>query len=413
MEVRKGSRQTEIGILPTDWEIRKLGSVVLRHNAGVYKGQEVYGNGYNIVGVSDIYDINKIDGQEFSRVPLSEDELKKYSLESGDLLYSESSLVREGIARTVYITDQGANTTFAWHTRRYRIDRNILLSSYLYYYLQSNSARKYMMDHCIQTAITGINTTDYFSCPIAIPSLREQRLIAAAISDGDALLATLDALIAKKRLIKQGTLQELLTGKKRLLGFSGDWERRELQEIVNLFIVPMRDKPKQFKGDIPWCRIEDFDGKYLIGSKSNQHVDDEIISAMNLRVHPKGTLLVSCSADLGRCAIVGKPLVTNQTFIGLVFDEHKASNEFFYYYMTYNAQELNNLSTGTTIGYLSREQFEAFKVKAPEKIEQEAIAEILSDMDAEIAALEQRREKTRMLKQGMMQELLTGRIRLI
>jgi type I restriction enzyme S subunit len=98
----------------------------------------------------------------------------------------------------------------------------------------------------------------------------------------------------------------------------------------------------------------------------------------------------------------------------LVFDENKASNDYFYYYMTFHADELNNLSSGTTISYLSREQFETFKVTVPPtKSEQTAIAEILSDMDAEISALEQKREKTRLLKQGMMQELLTGRIRLI
>jgi type I restriction enzyme S subunit len=123
---------------------------------------------------------------------------------------------------------------------------------------------------------------------------------------------------------------------------------------------------------------------------------------------------VSCSADLGRCAIVTRPLVTNQTFIGLVLDDVAASNEFMYYYMTYGAGQLNTLSSGTTISYLAREQFEVFRVFVPStKSEQTAIATVLSDMDTEIVALEARRDKTRTVKQGMMQELLTGRIRLV
>ena len=251
--------------------------------------------------------------------------------------------------------------------------------------------------------------------PIAIPpTLAEQQAIAEALSDADALIESLEQLIAKKRQVKQGAMQELLTGKKRLPGSSDEWHLIELSEIVTQFIVPMRDKPKSFRGNIPWCRIEDFEGKVLFDSKSNQYVDEEIVRTMNLRVHPTGTLLVSCSADLGRCAIVGRPLVSNQTFIGLVFDKNKASNEFFYYYMTFFSEQLNNLSSGTTISYLSREQFETFKVKVPkDKLEQDAIASLVADMDAEIAALEAKLSKARQLKQGMMQELLTGRIRLI
>ncbi|OGP66852.1 MAG: hypothetical protein A2W27_08365 [Deltaproteobacteria bacterium RBG_16_44_11] len=134
---------------------------------------------------------------------------------------------------------------------------------------------------------------------------------------------------------------------------------------------------------------------------------------MNLKVHPKETLIVSCSADLGRCAIIKKPLVTNQTFIGLVINDKKASNEFLFYYMSYNAEALNMLSSGTTISYLSREQFEAFEVFIPSSEEQTAIAAVLSDMDVDIEVLEQKLAKYRCIKQGMMQELLTGKTRLL
>jgi type I restriction enzyme S subunit len=297
----------------------------------------------------------------------------------------------------------------------YRCNPNKLKNTFLLYALQSEHfARQYRAIMAQSTRNQVPITAQRKLFLVLPPTFAEQGAIAAALSDADALIEALEQLLAKKRQVKQGAMQELLTGKKRLPGFDEDWSIRQLQQVVNQFIVPMRDKPKKFRGEIPWCRIEDFDGKYLSSSKSGQFVDDEIVRDMNLRVHPTGTLLVSCSADLGRCAIVGKPLVSNQTFIGLVFDDIKASNEFFYYYMTFHAQELNNLSTGTTIGYLSREQFEAFKVKVPStRKEQTAIAEILSDMDAEIAALEAKLAKARQVKQGMMQELLTGRIRLV
>jgi type I restriction enzyme S subunit len=246
------------------------------------------------------------------------------------------------------------------------------------------------------------------------PTKEEQEAIATALISADALIESLEKLIAKKRLIKQGTMQELLTGKKRLPGLDGKWESRPLRKFVRQFIVPMRDKPKHFTGNIPWCRIEDFDGIYLTGSKSGQCVDIDTVHSMNLKVYPTGTLLVSCSADLGRCAIVTRPLVSNQTFIGLVMDDATSSNLFFYYFMTSLAEDLNNMSSGTTISYLSREQFEEYIVSVPvDKEEQVAIAMILFDMDSEITMLGTRLDKVRQLKLGMMQELLTGRIRLV
>jgi type I restriction enzyme S subunit len=197
--------------------VQRLWSLVYHHNAGIYKKKELYGKGCNIVGVSDLYDIHHIGGQEFARVPLSEQERKQYTLTTHDLLYSESSLVREGIARTVYVTERGAGTAFAWHTRRYCINQNAALTIYLYYYLQASPARKHMMEKCIQTAITGINTTDYFDCPVPLPSLPEQTAIATVLSDLDAEIAALEKKREKYKAIKQGMMQELLTGKTRLV----------------------------------------------------------------------------------------------------------------------------------------------------------------------------------------------------
>ena len=212
-----GYKQTEVGVISEDWEVKQLRSLVRNHNSGIYKKRELYGVGCNIVGVSDLYSVEGVDGQAFSNVPLSQQERVKFTLQQNDLLYGESSLVREGIARTVYVTARGAGTAFAWHTRRYSIDQRYLLSPYLYYYLQSPPARRYMIDHSIQTAITGINTVAYFGCPIISPPLREQEAIAKVLSDMGAEIATLEQRRDKTRALKQGMMQELLTGRTRLV----------------------------------------------------------------------------------------------------------------------------------------------------------------------------------------------------
>jgi type I restriction enzyme, S subunit len=306
------------------------------------------------------------------------------------------------------------NGKFDYHQRVYKIsDFCERISGYYFYLYFSNNFLSRITSLTAKSSVDSVRMDMIADMVIPIPSKSEQTAIATALSDTDVLIESLEKLLTKKRYLKLGTMQELLTARKRLPGYKEEWQTIELKDLVNQFIVPMRDKPKRFDGRIPWCRIEDFNGKYLTDSKSNQYVNGEIIKEMNLKVLPVDTLIVSCSADLGRCAIVKNALTTNQTFIGLVFNENNASNEFFYYYMTYNANKLNLLSSGTTISYLSREQFEIFKIYVPKtKSEQCAIAETISAMDSEIDTLEQKLHKFNMIKQGMIQALLTGKIRL-
>ena len=186
---------------------------------------------------------------------------------------------------------------------------------------------------------------------------------------------------------------------------TGEWYEKRLEELISDFIVPMRDKPKDLTGEIPWCRIEDFDGMYLQKSKSNQGVSQETIKEMNLKVYPKNTLLVSCSADLGRCAITSNELVTNQTFIGLVHKDDEASVIFLFYLMTNSKNTLNAQSSGTTISYLSREKFEKFEVYVPQISEQQKIASCLSSLDDLITAENQKLEALKAHKKGLMQKL--------
>ncbi len=165
------------------------------------------------------------------------------------------------------------------------------------------------------------------------------------------------------------------------------WELKKLSDVCEKFIVPQRDKPKEFSGTIPWCRIEDFDGRYLYKSKSDKCVSDELISSMPLRVFPINTVIVSCSADLGRCAIIKEPLVTNQTFIGLVPKE-EIYPEYLHYLMGSMADYLNKIATGATIKYLSKKKFQNLEIPIPPLPEQKQIVAIL---DKAFAAIDQAR----------------------
>lgn len=170
------------------------------------------------------------------------------------------------------------------------------------------------------------------------------------------------------------------------------WKTATLSEFVKEFIVPQRDKPTTFGGDIPWCRIEDFEGPYLSASKSGKCVTTKSVTEMPLRVFPTNTVLVSCSANLGICAITTRPLVTNQTFIGLV-PKDDVDSKFLYYLMGSKSALLNEMATGVTIRYLSREKFSNLLVSIPSLPEQQRIVRLLDEAFEGIAIAKANTEK--------------------
>jgi type I restriction enzyme S subunit len=192
-----------------DWEEKRLGDISAKNDSGIYKNRELYGTGSNIVGVSDLFSMNAIDGQVFRRVPLDEDEKAKNSLDEGDILYAESSLVRSGIAKAVYVTAKGAGTAFAWHTRRFSVDNQIANSAFIFYYLGSRLARRYIEAVATQTALTGITTKDYFKMSVSLPHPEEQQKIADALSAMDAKITAIAGQVSQMEAFKKGLLQQM------------------------------------------------------------------------------------------------------------------------------------------------------------------------------------------------------------
>ena len=260
-----------------------------------------------------------------------------------------------------------------------------------------------------------ITSYDIKKFPIIFPSVKEQRAIATALSDVDALIASLDQLIAKKRDIKQATMQQLLTSRTRLPGFSGKWVVKKLGEIAevdsdNLGSNTPLDYP--FK----YISLEDVDTGILKSysetifrdapSRARRKVKKNDILASTVRPNLKSHLLITddspnlvCSTGFSvlRC----HPTIANPSYVYF----HLFANEI--------GRQVESLLTGSNYPAINGGDIKALQIPFPSLPEQQAIATVLSDMDAEIVALEQRREKTRALKQAMMQELLTGKKRLL
>ncbi len=251
--------------------------------------------------------------------------------------------------------------------------------------------------------------------PVVVPPSVEQRAIAEALSDADALIAALDALIAKKRDLKQAAMQQLLTGKTRLPGFTGEWETRQLGNVAVVFGggTPKSSVAKYWDGGISWCTPTDITsakGKYI--QSTARTISSDGLKASAAHLLPKGSVLICTRATIGDVKISAGSICTNQGFKSLVCI-YDINNEFMYYKILTIKNKMIEKSSGSTFLEISKKDLVGIEVKIPLCDEQGDIATVLSDMDTELAGLESQRDKARAIKQGMMQELLTGRIRLI
>jgi type I restriction enzyme S subunit len=233
----------------------------------------------------------------------------------------------------------------------------------------------------------------------------------------DALLDALDQLIAKKRDLKQSAMQQLLTGKTRLPGFEGDWEMRRLDEVGDIRSggTPSTSQTHFWNGDVLWCTPTDItaliDRKYL--TETARTISVAGLRYSSAEMIPPRSLIMTSRATIGECAINLIPMTTNQGFKNIVPFEN-VDIEFLYYAMTTQKNGLLTLCGGSTFLEINKKQLSKYEIRLPrDSDEQAAIAMILSDMDAQIDAIGQRRAKTASLKQAMMQELLTGKTRLV
>jgi type I restriction enzyme S subunit len=252
---------------------------------------------------------------------------------------------------------------------------------------------------------------------VLLPPIEEQRAIAEALSDVDALLSGLDRLIAKKRDLKEAAMQQLLTGQTRLPGFQGEWEVRRLDELADIRSggTPSTSVHANWDGSILWCTPTDItalDGYKYINSTART-ISEQGLKSSSAELIPSRSVVMTSRATIGSCAINTVPVTTNQGFKNFV-PRPSVDVEFLYYLLQTQTQGFISLCGGSTFLEIGKAQLCAYETKVPpSQLEQTAIANVLSDMDDELAALGARRDKTRLLKQGMMQELLTGRTRLL
>jgi type I restriction enzyme, S subunit len=408
--VRAGYKLTEVGVIPDDWDVRALGRCLLdRPNYGINAAAVPLSDRLPVyIRITDISEDGYFSPEKL--VSVNHSESANYYLEQGDVVFARTGA---SVGKSYLYDLKDGPLVFAGFLIRIRPDQKNLLSSYLSAYVRTGAYWDWIRVMSMRSGQPGINGNEYAQLPIPIPLVPEQRAIATALSDVDALLAKQGQLIAKKQGLKQAAMQQLLTGQTRLPGFSGDWELKRLGDVIEKFVgggTPSRSNPFFWGDGIPWVTVKDF---ATFDARSTQESITKV-GLQNSASHliPSGVLITSTRMALGKAVVYEVDVAINQDLKAL-FPKPSLQTNYLYFWFQFRGSHIDDLGSGSTVKGISLPDLKKIAFQLPSKAEQTAIATILSDMDTEIAALEERQTKTRALKQGMMQELLTGRTRLV
>jgi len=409
-KVKPGYKQTEVGVIPEEWDVIRLTQLTSGIGDGIHSTPEyVKSSGYHFINGNNLVDGTILITDNTMCVSEAEWRKLRKDLSGYTILMSINGTIGN-------LAFYGGERVVLGKSAAYLNVAPEISKEYIFYSLSTTLTAKYFENELTGTTIRNLSLVSLRNTPIPIPrEAVEQRAIAVALSDVDALIGALDSALAKKRDLKQAAMQQLLTGQKRLPGFHGEWEVKRLGDVAEIISggTPKTGESSYWNGSIKWCTPTDItgcSGKYLVDTERAISADG--LAGCSAQLLPIGSLLLCSRATIGEVRIAACEICTNQGFKSLVC-KSGVSNEFLYYKLLTMKSQMVERAIGSTFLEISKKDTSALELSIPEHNEQTAIAEVLSDMDAELAALTQRRDKTRALKQGMMQELLTGRIRLV
>ena len=395
------------------WDCSLIGDIFDFKN-GLNKGKEFFGYGTPIVNYTDVYKKRALTQTDIKgKVYLEADEIKRFEARQYDVFFTRTSETPEEVGMSSVLLDNIDGCVFSGFVLRARPKNNILFPGYCKYCFSTPEIRSAIILGCTYTTRALTNGKQLSAISIPVPPYLEQERISEALSDIDNLIFSLEKLIAKKKAIKQGAMQELLTGKKRLPGFSGEWEYMALGKYGSLLKETIN--PQLYPSDYFWeYSMPAFDKNKCpvkqvgIDMHSNRTIiRGKVLLFNKLNVRQKRIWLVEQCRECALCSSEFLPYRSDKINLGLL--SQLLSTDII-------TLDFIGMSTGTSNSQkrITPDDFLEYKVYLPiDKEEQTAIASILSDMDSEIEALDEKLKKTRQVKQGMMQELLTGRIRLV
>lgn len=434
--IPEGYKKTEVGVIPNDWEVLSINDFAIKVGSGKTPkgGAQIYKKsgypfvrsqniGWGILELSDVVYISKEIHENFHGNDLKND----------DVLLNITGASIGRCAKADYRIS-GGNVN--QHVCIIRSNTDTVNSDLLVEIINSKIVQTQINSYQAGGNREGLNFSQVRQLQIPMPKKAEEQLkIALVLNDVNGLISELEKLIEKKQAIKTATMQQLLTGKTRLPEFAlredgtskgykdselgqipEDWAVKKLSELATVKTggTPSTSNNLYWNGGYLWCTPTDITA--LKGSKylttTSRTLSKLGIENSSAEVLPVDTIVMSSRATIGECAILKKQASTNQGFKNFICFED-TSNEYIYYLLTTLKQDFIGLCSGSTFLEISTTQVRNFKVKIPRFDEQLVISKVLSEIDTEIVKLDSKLEKVKNIKQGMMQELLIGKTRLV
>lgn len=400
-KVKKDFKQTDVGLIPEDWDLIKIGDV-LEFKNGLNKAKEYFGKGTPIINYMDVFRHPGLTEELINgKVTLSKDEIRRFNVQKGDVFFTRTSETVDEIGISSVLEENIKDGVFSGFVLRGRPLNNRLGLKFKRYCFSSYIVRQQIISSATYTTRALTNGRHLSKVQLPVPGTEEeQQAIASALSDVDELIRSLDGLIQKKQAIKKGTMQQLLTGKKRLPGFDGEWEVKTIGDLAQIGrgrVISRREIAKSSEHKYPVY--------------SSQTSNDGIIGKIDTYdFEGKYVTWTTDGANAGTAFYRDGKFNCTNVCGTLKFNRVEPS----FMVHVINLEAKAYVSTNLANPKLMNNMMAKVDVKIPQDVvEQKAIAGILSDMDRELQTLRQKREKYVQIKQGMMQELLTGKVRLV
>ena len=417
-----GYKHSDVGVVPEDWDVKPLGEIGDSLIGLTYQPSQVRAYGTLVLRSSNVQNGTLcFDDNVFVDAEISE----RIMVRPGDILVCVRNGSRDLIGKSALIDERAFGMTFGAFMAVFRSEHGKLL----HYVFQSGIFKKQINEH-LGATINQITNKSLNSFKVPLPPSNDERIkIANALSDIDALIASLDQMIAKKRDLKNAAMEQLLTGKTRLPGFSEDWKLKTFSELFNFSggYSASRDQ----LSDEGYCYLHygDIHGSRKTSVSTSRDFLDIPKLNISLAKISEGSLLkhgdiVFVDASEDDAGTSKHLVIENEDDVPFISGLHtivakSKADDLTHSYKHYCfqtggiRQQFMFYAVGTKVSGISKANIARLTISVPPVLEQNAIADILSGMDAELIALEARRDKTRNIKQAMMQELLTGKIRLI
>lgn len=397
MELKPGYKQTEVGVIPEDWDVSPLNGKVTITHGFAFSSRHFSAHGpFRLTTPGHFFerggfrDIGEKQKYFTGAVPTD------YILGSGDMIVAMTEQ-SDGLLGSAAFIPGADNYLHNQRLGRVRTLSPEIEPGYLYYVFNSTGYRTKVRETAAGTKVKHTSPGKLLEISVQIAPIAEQRAIAQALKDLEALLDSLEDLIAKKRNIKQAAMQELLTGKRRLPGFEGEWEVKRLGDVAHIKTGSRNNEDKSEDGEYP----------FFVRSDNVERIGSYSYNCEAVLVPGEGRIGDIFHYIKGRFDV-------HQRVYAITQFTQEVSGKFVHCYlaMNFGAWAMQN-TVKATVDSLRLPTFQTFEMRIPPtKEEQEAIAGVLTEIDAELAALEERKKKAQQIRQGMMQQLLTGKIRL-